>query len=202
MNPVKFFLVDRDPKVVEALETAFGKDKNICILRSDICKTSGPKMVIATAANSFGEMNGGVDGAINTWLSSPYEYLSDRVKRVLREKYHGEQPVGTCFFVPPVNPVVKWVAHVPTMRVPKDVSKTFNAYHAFRALVSACLNMTDINAVTCPAFCTGAGEMSPETAARQMKLAWDSVTMFSETSRDWKEIWDTDRALQATIQSK
>jgi len=73
----------------------------------------------------------------------------------------------------------KYLVHTPTMRVPKDVSNTDNAYLAFRALLTEIFNhnrqQNDIKTVAMTSFYCGAGKMSPSQAAKQMRLAYDCV---------------------------
>ena len=51
---------------------------------------------IISAGNTFGEMNGGVDGMINAHLSgyTPDSYIQEHVKLIINEKIYGEFPVG------------------------------------------------------------------------------------------------------------
>ncbi len=164
-----------------------------------------------TAGNSFGEMNGFVDGIINTFLSSPYERMHTTVKRAIATRYLGEQPVGTCLLVPSLRrQAAGWLAHAVTMRVPQDVSDTLNSYTALRsALVevfrhnnSACTDEAktnkNITTILCPLLCTGAGGMDVATSARQMRRAWESVYGGDHVPlSDWQQIWASERALRS-----
>jgi len=67
----------------------------------------------------------------------------------------------------------------PTMRVPGDVSRTVNAYLAFRAILLEIVKFNIANAgqkiesVVCSGLATGIGEMSPYNCATQMKKAYE-----------------------------
>lgn len=97
------------------------------------------------------------------------------------------------------------LAHTPTMRIPTDVSETENAYTAMRALLrEVCLynerallaKRTMIKSVLLTPFCTGAGSMSPTTAAKQMRLAYD--TTLKPTECTWDGMGQVQRALATT----
>lgn len=205
----RVFFVSTDQRAVSALEGAFAGVEGVSVSRINISQSpvNGPDVVIATASNSAGLMDGGIDRTVNYMLSSPFHMISTDVKERIRTYFYGEQPVGTCMIIPSLHSVAGFLAHVPTMRVPKDVSKTYNAYLAFRALLVSVLNhnkivpSTPINSIVCPSFCTGAGEMPHETAARQMRLAWDSAMKISSGESAWVDVWASERALEATIAS-
>ena len=78
------------------------------------------------------------------------------------------------------GPQFPFVICAPTMRVPQNVSKTVNAYLAFRAALRAirdfnALHGDVIGSVIVPGLCTANGMMPPLRAARQMRAAYDNV---------------------------
>jgi O-acetyl-ADP-ribose deacetylase (regulator of RNase III) len=99
----------------------------------------------------------------------------------IRNELFGELPVGMATIIETGDAVIKYLISCPTMRVPEDVSKTLNAYLAFRAgLIEIIkLNQGDakskIVSVLCPGLGTLTGKISPETCARQMKYAYNSI---------------------------
>lgn len=224
-------LVARDPGDCALLQRAFSAAptstgtavrNTTSVFCGSIAQTPyrGPDVALVTAGNSFGEMNGGVDGIINTYLSSPDERMHTVVKRAIASRYLGEQPVGTCLLVPSLRPsAAGYLAHAVTMRVPQDVSDTLNSYTALRsalveivrhnARLSVDLRIhnsrthnsrsdTKIRTIVCPLLCTGAGGMDVVTSARQMRRAWDAVfgqDAVLEPLSDWQRIWARERAL-------
>ena len=74
------------------------------------------------------------------------------------------------------------------MRVPADVSKSFNPYYAMRALLTEIINHNnihhDINSVVMTSFCCGAGKMDPHISAKLMRFAYDCVIENAECSWD------------------
>ncbi len=203
MNNIHFEFRDLNKECCKALKTAFGDVQNVNVVNGNICQ--GIANAVVTPGNSFGYSDGGCDGAINTWLSS-YDVQNDRidvqVRNIIHEIYCGEQPVGACLFVPTKHPQVKWLLHVPTMKVPEDVSNTYNAYIAFRAVLVNLLNFNKqakeedkIRSVLCSGFCTAAGFMSANNSAQQMKMAWDSV-LNNKNDYNWKRVHEEHRKLK------
>ena len=124
---------------------------------------------LVSPANSFALMDGGIDTAIIHHFGVP---LEERVQREIWRVYRGEQPVGTCLMVPTGTPQCPWLAHCPTMRVPKDVAWTNNAYQAFLAALTIA-EATGVQRLACPGLATGAGHMPVDVCARQMRFAFD-----------------------------
>ena len=203
MNNIYFEFRDLNKECCEALQSAFNDIPNVNVVNRNICQ--GSANAVVSASQSHGYMDGGVDGAINTWLSS-YDPTGDRldvhVRSIIHEVYYGEQPVGTCLFIPTKHPLVKWLLHVPTMKVPEDVSNTYNAYTAFRAVLVNLLNFNKqandadtIRNVLCTGFCTAAGCMSANNSAKQMRMAWDSV-LYNKNDYNWKRVHEEHRKLK------
>ncbi len=195
---IQFIFSDLSSKNTEALRAAFGNLPNFEFHRQNITDIAAD--VIVSPANSYGMMDGGVDKAINYSLN----YISKNVKHIIETQYQGEQPVGTCILlsIPQDDILVvgkyKYLAHTPTMRVPKNVSETDNAYLAFRALLVRIINHNKnspdkIGSIVLTSFCTGAGGMSSKRAAKQMRLAYDMVTSGLKCS--WKNAHDIERSL-------
>lgn len=196
MPTLAVFALDRD--TYDALLKAFIGLDSVTVHRGSICSTS-VDCVIAPG-QSYGFMDGGADRAINSWMSSysPMEpYFSETIKREIRARRRGELSVGDCIIVnAPASAPVKYVAYAPTMKRPEPVPDTLNAYLALRAALVATSNWPDrIESIACTPMCTGAGEMPPSRAARQMRMAWDSFTTGGPI--DWNEAWGQHRALLA-----
>jgi O-acetyl-ADP-ribose deacetylase (regulator of RNase III) len=93
--------VDRNEHAISALECAFANVDNVTATRGNISQppVTGPSVAIATPGNSFGNLDGGADRAVNYFLSSPTQMLSDDLKALIRDRFYGEQPVGTCLLI-------------------------------------------------------------------------------------------------------
>ena len=142
---------------------------------------------VVSAANSFGLMDGGVDQCITDMFGIN---MMRRVQQRIINEYAGEQPVGTSMIVranEEPSQHNKFVAHTPTMRVPRDVAGSDNAYRAMKAALLAVkehnrivdtnpqgvgpTDWTRINAVVTPGLATLTGRIPYKKAARQMALA-------------------------------
>lgn len=91
----------------------------------------------------------------------------------------------------------------PTMRVPSDINRTLNVYLAFRAALIAVLNhnarnATPIQSLLVPGMDTGVGDVLPERAARQMRLAYDNIILGQALkSRNAGTIWGEHQELMS-----
>lgn len=153
---------------------------------------------VVSAANSFGLMDGGVDQCITDLFGIQ---MMQRVQNRIIQEFAGEQPVGTSIIVrgnkelefKEVNQYLplekrflkqnKYVAHTPTMRIPKTVEGSDNAYRAMKAALLAVKahnmlvdsgsapNDTRINCLVTPGLATLTGRIPYDKAANQMALA-------------------------------
>ncbi|MDA0814482.1 MAG: macro domain-containing protein, partial [Verrucomicrobia bacterium] len=87
---------------------------------------------VATAGNSFGLMDAGMDLAVLKFFG---EAIQGRIQARILKNYLGEQPVGTSIVVPTGHSRCRWVAHSPTMRIPMNVDGTDNVYLATWATI-------------------------------------------------------------------
>jgi O-acetyl-ADP-ribose deacetylase (regulator of RNase III) len=134
---------------------------------------------LITAANSFGMMDGGIDGHVNYF----FDMIEKRVQRRILDEWRGELPVGcSLVFDTPKNSRYQYLCCSPTMRVPTNVSQTMNAYLAMRGALVECSKF-DIKTVITPLLCRGVGCMDTGEILRQIKRAYDSFC--SPTERDW-----------------
>jgi O-acetyl-ADP-ribose deacetylase (regulator of RNase III) len=126
----------------------------------------------AAAGNSFGDMGGGVDRAIDGFFSG----LAQRaVQDAIRREFFNELPVGSAVVVRP-SPKKPILIYAPTMRVPGNVGKTINAYLAMRAILIAAIK-EGIGSLACPTLGTGVGGLMPGDAADQMFQAYRLIIL-------------------------
>ncbi|HDC2638938.1 TPA: macro domain-containing protein [Salmonella enterica] len=173
---IKLILSAPVPAMAEAFELYFQNTENVEIIRGPF--ETVPKFdCMVSAANSFGLMDGGVDAAITAFFGPQ---LQERVQQHILREYLGEQPVGTAFVIETGNSQHPWLVHAPTMRVPLIIDGTDAVYNATRAALLAIFQHNKsagegrkIKSVVFPAMGAGCGQVSPDSVARQMKLAWD-----------------------------
>lgn len=194
-----------NPKTFEIASTVFANHPGFILKNKSI--TDADARVIVSPGNSFGEMNGGADGIINSHLSafSAYHRIEWYVQSSIAERFAGELPVGShlVISVPGNHPQRDWLIYTPTMRVAEDVSTGINAYLAFRSALLAAIEMNKINKskvfelIACPLFCTGSGCLDPTTACKQMREAYDSIQNGSLIKKDWQVYHTHHRMLKA-----
>ena len=169
---VLIHLRDRSPEVVAAWRTAFDGAANVDISQGDVF--TGPRTdAIVSPSNSFGYMEGGIDGAYAEYFGPD---LPERLRAILRAAWDGELPVGCAVILETGHPDNPYLVSAPTMRVPGDVSASINAYLSFRAALIAVRELNrrrrgTIRSLMCPGLCTAHGGMGPQKSARQMRFA-------------------------------
>jgi O-acetyl-ADP-ribose deacetylase (regulator of RNase III) len=132
---------------------------------------------IVSPANSFGDMGGGIDKAIDDFH---YGEAQRRIMDAIRAQFFGELPVGMALIVELASPRFPFVIAAPTMRIPGSVQGSINAYLSMRAALVAVLrhNATSnkpIRSIAVPGLGTGVGGMDYDEAAEQMRAAYDNI---------------------------
>lgn len=171
--PLHLWLVHPDQEMCNAFHQHFNHLPNITIIQG-LFEDLPPHDCFVTAANAFGIMTAGIDAAV---IQLHGEQLMERVQHRIRNKYLGEQPIGTCFIEATGNPDYPFLAHAPTMRLPGIIAGTGNVYAAtWGALLSVYRHNVEmeeqIRTVVFPAMGTGYGNVPFEEAARQMAVAY------------------------------
>ncbi|EDW6356708.1 phage tail protein [Salmonella enterica subsp. enterica] len=176
---IKLILSAPVPAMAVAFEHSFQNTENVEIIRRPF-ETIPEFDCMVSAANGFGLMDGGVDAAITAFFGTQ---LQRRVQKYIIQEYLGEQPVGTAFVIETGNSQHPWLVHAPTMRVPLIIDGTDAVYNATRAALLAIFQHNKsagedrkITSVVFPAMGAGCGQVPPDSVARQMKLAWDSIS--------------------------
>ena len=129
---------------------------------------------LVSPGNSYGQMNGGIDGAI----SAAFPLVQRAVWGVIAERHHGYQPVGTAEVVETGDGRCPYLVHAPTMRIPMRLRGGMEiAVHD--AMWAALLALERHNEVAptvatlaCPGLGTGFGRVPPERAAQLMGTAY------------------------------
>ncbi len=181
-------LRDLGKPLVDAWNREFAGIPSVHVSCGDIFSTkSGPIAgddpidvkadAIVSPANSFGFMDGGIDAVYTYQFGAG---LQQRLQEVIERDFAGELPVGIAVVVPTMHKEIPWCISAPTMRVPRNVAETANAYLAFRAALLAVIahnasGLPPIKTVLCPGLGTAIGQMPVARCARQMRSAWDRV---------------------------
>jgi O-acetyl-ADP-ribose deacetylase (regulator of RNase III) len=168
--PIQLTVCDLREECINAARQRFAGVDAFTVEKGDITKQR--KDAWATAGNSFGDMGGGVDKAIDAFFSGRAQ---DVVQDEIRRSFFNELPVGSAIVVRPL-PHKSALIYAPTMRVPGSIRGTINAYLAMRAiLISA--TKEGIRTLACPLLGTGVGGLTPEDAADQMFQAYRLIVL-------------------------
>ena len=167
---------DNHEETASALRAAFAGLPNVTIVHGDILQGSADAIV--SPANSFGNMDGGVDLAYARFFP---DGLEARLQSVIDSNYDGELPVGQATVIATLHDAIPLMVSAPTMRMPSNIARTVNVYLAFRAALLALerrRSEADLAVISMlsPAMGTGVGAMPVDRAARQMRIAYDNVT--------------------------
>lgn len=183
---VSLTLCDRSLDLVQAWRRYFPLESGVRIVNQNILTLDVD--TLAVPANAFGFTDGGVDDKIGMTISKEiFDWrLQEKLCTIIEREHGGELLVGQALVVPTGSNRFRYVIVVPTMRVPRDVSGSVNAYLAMRAILRTIdgFNHTKrgqpserIGAVAIPGLCTGTGKMPAERAAYQMWMAYRSIIL-------------------------
>lgn len=171
---MRLILVGREKELIDTVRWQFRAYPEVEIVHGDF-ENLNRFDCIATAGNSFGLMDAGIDRAVVKFFG---ESLMAKIQQRILDDYLGEQPVGSCFVVPTGHPRHPYVAHTPTMRIPMNISGTDYIYTAMWATLLEVrrFNRTAekrIETLVCPAFGTGSGGVDYIEASLQLRLAYE-----------------------------
>lgn len=184
---MKYYVVIYKKEDYEQYKNYFDGINEVDIVCGDIFNY--PADCIVAAGNSYGFMDGGIDRKINYRLN----YISELVQQVIYKEHFGELPVGQSIVVPTVgNQQYRYLCYTPMMKVPDNVSDTYNAYLAFRGMLVTTLKDSQINSCVVPMFCTGVGGMSIKKCLHQYMQAYLSLFDGKQT---WKKAMDRHNVL-------
>ena len=127
---------------------------------------------IVSPANSFGQMDGGIDRHYRNQLGLKVER---RLRELIEKRYEdGELPVGEALVVSTGHATIKRMIAAPTMRTPQNIRSTDNVFRATLAALraAAALREPAVARLGMPGMGTGVGRMDPFEAAEQMFEAW------------------------------
>ena len=132
---------------------------------------------ILSPANSFGDMGGGIDKAIDDFHQGAAQRA---VRAAIATHFLGELPVGMALVAEVSTARFPFIVVAPTMRVPGLLNGGINAYLSMRAALIAVRrhnihSSRTIRTMAVPGLCTGIGGMTATESAAQMRTAYDQV---------------------------
>jgi O-acetyl-ADP-ribose deacetylase (regulator of RNase III) len=142
---------------------------------------------VVSPANSFGFMDGGIDRIYSHHFGWN---VQGALQRVIREWHHGELLVGNAEIVSTDHPRIPFLIAAPTMRVPMILRDTVNPFLAARAALLLVKHgrfkdgplkdesiASAVESLAFPGLGTGVGQVDPQTCARQVRAAIESVLL-------------------------
>lgn len=179
---MQLFLTDRKPALVNAWRELFSGESDVTPTDADILSLDCDAIV--SPANSFGFMDGGLDGLLSEYFGW---HVQERVQTIIKSRPLGELLIGEAIVVPTDHAKIPWLIAAPTMRVPMRVRQSVNAYLALKAILVAAMQHKDvipIRSIAIPGLATGIGKLAPETAAKQMFAAYREIV---KGQRHWPD---------------
>lgn len=157
---------------------------------------------VVSPANSFGFMDGGIDGVYMDYFGSNIQL---KVRREIFDYHHGELLVGAAAIVETGDSNIPFLIASPTMRVPMCLHDSVNAYLAARAVfiliqqgrfLSGAYQGQRIaeyvKTVAFPGLGTGVGKIGARTCARQVRAAIDDIVLGQyQMPKSWAEASET-----------
>ena len=153
---------------------------------------------VVSPANSFGFMDGGIDGVYMDYFGAEIQMT---VRRQIFEHHAGELIVGSADVVETGSEKIPFLIVAPTMRVPMALSETVNPYLAARAvflLIKDGVFLSGqfkgqrvgdhIKRLAMPGLATGVGKVGYNTCAHQVRTAIDDVLLEQyQMPQSWAE---------------
>lgn len=187
---MKLVLCDKNITLCNEWQKYFKNEQNVKIVCADF--RAVPEFdCIVSPANSFGIMDGGFDLALINYFGLE---LMKLVQAKIKNEYAGEQPVGTCLIVETGNKKHPYLAHTPTMRVPRIIREYDTVYNAMRAMLLAVKKHKDIKTVLCTGLGTATGNVPFNIAAKQMYLAYENIVN-PPKEIDWQMAVNTEQKI-------
>lgn len=160
---------------------------NISYYNGDFRNISEPFECIVSPGNSFGLMDGGVDGIIKSYFKHIDNFII-KVQTSLLNQVGGFHQPGSCTMIDVTNDHVncQFIAHCPTMIVPMKITDYSIIYWCiWNFLISIhkhnINNPTNkIKTVVCPCLGTGVGRFEYEYFIKLFELALENYENYIE----------------------
>lgn len=193
MDELQITFISRYDDDIKAYKQILGDYENIHFVSSDVIKEMQTNKydAVISPANSFGFMDGGIDAYYLQYFG---RNLQTSIQDILKSHYHGELPVGNAIILNMGEQITpQYFIVSPTMREPEDVSRTPNAYLAFKGILEA-IERSAINHkirhILVPCLCLGVGRMPGGRSAWQVKMAYDAFFGIKYGNKGCTSIYD------------
>jgi len=171
----KYIFFDIDTKLLEIYSATLSglKDVEVINQRTDV-RTLKNIDAFVSPANSYGWMNGGIDGIYSEMFPNVQKKVQNKIAETVgpTNNYHiPTLPIGMAVMVNVTNHIKLICA--PTMFTPMNIEKkTDNIYHAMYAILEVCESLPSTARVAIPGMGTGVGGLKAEVSANQIRKAF------------------------------
>jgi O-acetyl-ADP-ribose deacetylase (regulator of RNase III) len=170
---MKIILSGIEQPLLQAWRAACGSLPDVSIVQGSILDLEIDAIV--SPANSFGFMDGGIDGLYRMFFGDQIELM---VRRAIWEQHGGELVIGEAVVVATSHETIPKLIAAPTMRVPMRLgAESVSPYLATRAALRAALADPSIKAIALPGMGTGVGGVPAEISAVQTRQAIEDVVL-------------------------
>lgn len=182
MTISEIVLVDLNRELTDAWGKEFAPYSAVKIQTGSVFELNVDAIV--SPANSFGIMDGGLDGKLRDYFGMAIEKA---VRHQIQHEFHGELPVGLATVIDTGNDRFPYLVCAPTMRFPANVSSSINAYLAMKAILNVCAAHQKALRIAVPGLCSLSGRMPSPLVARQMRIAYERVVLQMHGYSHWRE---------------
>ncbi|MDH5180255.1 MAG: macro domain-containing protein [Gammaproteobacteria bacterium] len=182
MSIEQIVLVDLNSDIVDAWSNEFCHYPSVRVECGSIFNVDANTLI--SPANSFGNMDGGLDGKLRDFFGRDVETI---VRERIACQFFGELPVGLATIVETGHLQFPYLVCAPTMRYPADVSLSVNAYLAMKAILGVVQAHHKPLRLAVPGLCSLSGRMPAVQVARQMRIAYERVIKNMYTYTHWRE---------------
>ena len=204
---MKLILSAVDASLADAWEKFCGDLDFVEVQRGSILDADCDAVV--SPANSFGFMDGGIDGIYMDHFGAEIQLV---VRRQIYEHHRGELIVGHADVVETGDEKIPFLIMAPTMRVPMVLTDSVNPYLAARAvfrLIKEGVFLSGkfqgqrigdhVKRVAMPGLGTGVGRVGYHTCAHQVRSAINDVLLdLYRMPRSWAEASEKHQLLYTT----
>jgi O-acetyl-ADP-ribose deacetylase (regulator of RNase III) len=191
----KIILVDINRQIVDEWRKVFGALHGLEIICGNIFDQEVDAIV--SPANSFGYMDGGLDGKIRDFFG---QQIEEKVQSKIRTDFSGEILVGQSFSIETKHQKIRHLIVAPTMRLPSSIVGTVNAYLAKKSILKTLLAEDSIRSIAIPGLGALSGKLEPRIAAVQMFYAYSDVILGNTPKvQGWWELRDYENLIKDGI---
>lgn len=192
----KLVLVSIEPGLTKAWQTFCGDLPNVEVVEGNVLDVECDAVV--SPANSFGFMDGGIDGL---YLDHFGRDIQTSVRRQIYDHHGGELLVGDADIVATGDASIPYLIAAPTMRVPMKLGDSVHPYLAARAVFRLVTSgrftggeqdsrpvAEVVTRVAMPGLGTGVGGIGANTCASQVATAYCDIVLDEfEMPKTWAE---------------